>query len=40
MSIVINLYYKGENKNTIKFAKEMEERGICEKIRGSEVCLR
>lgn len=27
MSIVMNLYYTGQNGNARKFAKEMEDRG-------------
>ncbi len=33
MSIVMNLYYTGENGNALKFAKEMEESGTADKIR-------
>ena len=33
MSLVVNLYYTGENGNALKFAKEMEESGIAAAIR-------
>ena len=33
MSIVINIYYTGENDNAKKFAKGMTERGIVNLIR-------
>ena len=33
MSIVMNLYYHGENGNARKFAEEMERCGIAERIR-------
>ena len=33
MAITINIYYTGKNGNAKKFAKEMVESGIVEKIR-------
>ncbi|MDE6412116.1 MAG: antibiotic biosynthesis monooxygenase [Clostridia bacterium] len=33
MSITVNIYYKGENGNARKFAKEMEASGIADKVR-------
>jgi len=33
MSITIHIYYSGENGNARKFAEEMEQRGIADKIR-------
>ena len=33
MSIVINLYYTGENENARKFAEEMERSGTADLIR-------
>ena len=36
MSIVVNLYYTGENGNARKFAEEMERSGTAELIRGEE----
>ena len=36
MSLVINIYYKGENGNARKFASEMVSSGIAERIRKEE----
>ena len=36
MSLVVNIYYKGENDNARKFAEEMTSRGIVDKIRAEE----
>ena len=36
MSLVINLYYTGENGNALKFAEEMEESGIVSAIRAED----
>ncbi|MCF0106382.1 MAG: antibiotic biosynthesis monooxygenase [Holdemanella sp.] len=33
MSIVINIYYKGENGNARKFAKEMVDTGVVDRIK-------
>ena len=33
MSIIVNIYYTGENGSARKFAEEMEKRGINDKIR-------
>ena len=33
MSLVINIYYKGENGNARKFASEMTRRKIVDKVR-------
>jgi len=40
MSITINIYYTGENGNTLKFAEEMEQSGIADKIRAEKGNLR
>lgn len=36
MSITVNLYYTGKDGNARKFAEEMTERGIVERIRAEE----
>ena len=36
MSIVMNLYYTGQNGNARKFAKEMEESGVASLIRAED----
>lgn len=36
MSITVNIYYKGENGNARKFAEEMTESGLVDKIRAEE----
>lgn len=36
MSLVINIYYKGENGNSRKFAEEMVSSGIVDRIRKEE----
>lgn len=36
MSLVINIYYKGENGNARKFAEEMVSSGVVDKIRKEE----
>ncbi len=36
MSLVVNIYYKGENGNARKFAKEMISSGIVDRIRKEE----
>lgn len=35
MPITINIYYTGKNNNARKFAQEMHEKGIVERIRQS-----
>ena len=40
MSITVNLYYHGENGNALKFAGEMEEKGIAQAIRNEKGNLR
>ncbi len=40
MSITINIYYTGENDNAIKFAEEMEQSGIADRIRAEKGNLR
>jgi len=40
MAITINIYYSGVNGNARKFAKEMIDRGIVDKIRKEEGNLR
>lgn len=40
MAITVNIYYTGENKNALKFAKEMISSGIVEAIRNEEGNLR
>jgi quinol monooxygenase YgiN len=36
MSLVVNLYYTGENGNALKFAEEMEKSGIASRIRAED----
>jgi quinol monooxygenase YgiN len=36
MGLTVNLYYKGRNGNARKFAEEMEQSGIADKIRAEE----
>ena len=36
MSITVNIYYTGENGNARKFAEEMTEKGIVDRIRAEE----
>lgn len=36
MSIIVNLYYTGQNGNARKFAEEMTARGIVDAIRAEE----
>ena len=36
MSIVMNLYYTGEHGSARKFAQEMEDSGIADRIRAEE----
>lgn len=36
MSIIVNIYYSGKNGNARKFANEMIESGLVEKIRAEE----
>lgn len=36
MSIIVNLYYTGQNGNARKFAEEMTARGIVEAVRAEE----
>ncbi len=40
MSITVNLYYSGENGNARKFAEEMEQSGVADRIRAEEGNLR
>ncbi len=40
MSITINIYYKGENGNAKKFAKEMVSSGIVDRVRAEEGNLK
>ena len=40
MAITVNLYYRGENGNAIKFAREMEESGTAALIRAEKGNLR
>ncbi|MBQ6467357.1 MAG: antibiotic biosynthesis monooxygenase [Clostridia bacterium] len=40
MSITINIYYTGENGNAMKFANEMTQSGIADKIKAEEGNLR
>ena len=37
MSLIINIYYTGENDNARKFANEMISKGIVDRIRKEEV---
>ena len=36
MSIIVNLYYTGQNGNARKFAEEMTARGIVDAVRAEE----
>lgn len=36
MSLVVNLYYTGENGNARRFAEEMESSGVAQAIRDEE----
>ena len=40
MSITINIYYKGENGNAKKFAREMVSSGIVDKVRAEDGNLK
>ena len=40
MSLIINIYYKGENGNAKKFAEEMVSSGIVDRVRNEEGNLR
>lgn len=40
MSITINIYYKSKDGNALKFAEEMLEKGIVDKIREKKGNLR
>ena len=40
MSITINIYYSGENGSARKFAEEMTETGVVDRIRSEEGNLR
>ena len=40
MAITVNIYYSGTNGNAGKFAKEMMESGVVEKIRSEKGNLR
>ncbi len=40
MSITVNLYYTGENGNARKFAEEMEQSGVADRIRAEDGNLK
>ena len=40
MSISVHLYYHGENGSAVRFAREMEQKGIADAIRAEEGNLR
>jgi len=40
MSITVNLYYTGKNGNARRFAEEMEQSGVADKIRAESGNLR
>lgn len=40
MSLTINIYYTGENGNARKFAEEMVNTGVVEKVRSEKGNLR
>lgn len=40
MSLVINIYYKGENGNARQFAREMVSSGIVDRVRKEEGNLK
>ena len=37
MSLTINIYYTGENGNARKFAEEMVEKGVVDRVRAEKV---
>lgn len=40
MAVTVNIYYKGENGSAKKFANEMIEKGIVDRIKAKEGNLR
>ena len=40
MAITVNIYYRGENGNAVKFAKEMTSSGVVDEIRKESGNLR
>ena len=40
MSITVNIIYKGEGDNALKFAREMEHSGVASRIRAEEGNLK
>ncbi len=36
MSLIVNIYYTGENGNARRFAEEMTEKGIVDQVRSEE----
>lgn len=40
MGITVNLYYTGENGNARKFAEEMEQSGVADRIRAEDGNLK
>ena len=40
MSLIINIYYKGENGNARRFAEEMVSSGIVDRVRKEDGNLR
>jgi quinol monooxygenase YgiN len=36
MSLIVNIYYTGENGNARRFAEEMTEKGIVDRVRAEE----
>lgn len=37
MSLTINIYYTGENGNARKFAEEMVEKGVVDRVRAEKA---
>lgn len=40
MSITVNIIYKGEGDNALKFAREMEHSGVASRIRAEDGNLK
>ena len=40
MSLIVNIYYSGENGNARRFAEEMVSTGVVDRVRGEEGNLR
>ena len=40
MSLIVNIYYKGENGNAKRFAEEMTSKGIVDRVRNEDGNLK